>query len=534
MVAADAVPRAIDGVRGGVSAPHSDLAIGHEKRAGNTPLRTAVRSGAREGVLSGLLTQLLSVAATLVLARLLTPGDFGLVAAAQSVMGLALALSQIGLRASVMRRPQIDQTAASTYFWAGIGIGLVIAGTVAGTSAIIAQALDLKAAAPLIAVLSLSLVWQLAIGVPDGLLRRNLRFRSVYAIEVLTAACYVSVQLALAVAGMGAMAVVIGQVTSATIAFVAVMVCSRWRPTLEFRPTSLRGELGYNAGMLGTSFTTYLGKNLDYWFVGRLCGPAALGVYYVAFVLPNILRQRITTVAGSVMFPVFVRHQHDPAQLSRTYVESFGLHLMAGVPAMCGLSLVADDVVAVFFGSQWSAAGTPLAILSLAAAAEFVTAAAISMLLATGRTRDTVLLQLFRAAVLTGGLITLSWSPGGLDPARAAAVVLGSTAAAALAAQVLACRRLGISPHALFVGLRAVLPPTAVMAAGLWGIQRADVGSHALSLAGSAVCGAALFLAAGLLFGRRPFRALLAECLRIALPERVHARLTSLEVRNAG
>jgi PST family polysaccharide transporter len=344
----------------------------------------------------------------------------------------------------------------------------------------------------------------------------------------------VLVQLALAVAGMGAMAVAIGQVTSATIAFVAVMVCSHWRPTLEFRPSSLRGEMGYNAGMLGTSFATYLGKNVDYWFVGRVCGPTALGVYYVAFVLPNILRQRITTVAGAVMFPVFVRHQHDPAQLRRTYVESFGLHLMAGVPAMCGLSLVADDVVAVFFGSQWAAAGTLLAILSLAAAAEFVTAAAISMFLATGRTRDTVLLQLFRAVLLAGGLSALAWSPADLDPTSAAAVVLGSTAAAALAAQMLACRRLGISPDALFVGLRAVLPPTAVMTAGLWGIQRADVGSHALSLAGSAVCGGALFLAAGFLFGRLPFRLLLAECLRIALPERVHTKLTSLEVGHAG
>ncbi len=122
-----------------------------------------------------------------------------------------------------------------------------------------------------------------------------------------------------------------------------------------FRRRLVGEDFRLAGGLLFNNGLTYGVRNTDYVVVGHLLGAAALGAYYVAYVLPQILRLRVTWAAGAVMFPVLARSQSDPRRTQQVYDHTHLLLAWVGFPAMVGLAVLAEPVVRVFFGPQWGA-----------------------------------------------------------------------------------------------------------------------------------------------------------------------------------
>lgn len=481
-------------------------------------LRRSARSGARTGVAAGVTEQVLSVVTTLVLVRILSPADFGLVVVANSALAMVALLAQFGIGPALVRRKDLDPADASTAFWLACGLGLALGVVSAGVAPAFSSALGQPAATSLLLILAPAHLFRLGTSVPKALLLRELRFRAAYTCEIVGALVYTTAQIGLALAGAGAYAVVVGQLLSLVTMFGAFLVATRWRPALVFRREHIREDLRFGSGVFAALGLTFLNKNLDYWLISRTLGASSLGVYYIAYVLPNILRQRLTWISTGVLYPVFAKISDDVERSRVAYVRSLELHALAGFPSMTGIAVLAGPLVHTFFGGRFAGAEAPLQLLALAALFEFATQAATTVFLARGRPSRNVAIEVVRLLALVAGL---AWAATVGDLQAVALAVLGATATAAVAAQIIVCRHLRLAPRRLAAAVAPLAATTVVMALTVLGVATSVDGlPPAAQLAVLLPTGVAVFLAAGLVLFRRDSTRLLREVRVLVVPSR--------------
>lgn len=420
---------------------------------------------ARQGAVLAIGTQaakqILSVTATVVLARILTPSDFGIVAAANSLIGLAAIGTTLGFGPSVVRREEAGHDFLSTVFWSGVAISTVLAAAVAALSPLLAAAFGRPDAAAYVAVLAPTLIFDVTAAVPLSLLQRQLRFTAMYGVLTAAMAVYVAVQIILAVAGFGPWAVIIGQLAMGCSTLTGAMVMARWRPGATFHLSIVRSELGFAGGILGGQVLSYGVKNADFWLVGRTFAGPALGAYYIAFTLPNILRQRMSNASRQVLFPVFARERSDADRTASIYNTTMRLQIALGVPAMVGLAALAAPVTAVFFGHQWDAAIEPMRWLALASVFEIITSSPGSIAIAQGRLNLYLSSLAGRLALMVAVLVAAI--AAGADLEAFALAMLGQSAGGALVTQLLVARPLGLSSRCIVRPLLVAAGPSAAM-----------------------------------------------------------------------
>jgi O-antigen/teichoic acid export membrane protein len=419
------------------------------------------RRGALWGVIAQVVQQLLSVAATVILARLLTPSDFGIVTACITVLQFVQLAMALGWQAAIVRRLDAGEAYLSSVFWVIAGFGAVLAVVVAVLAPLLAGLVGVPDAAPYLRVLGVVCIPSAAVAVPLGILQGRLQLQRMNLVYILSFVIYVLVQVALAAVGVGAWAIIVGMVVLSYSQFSGMCVAARWRPHLVFRRSLVGQDLGFAGGLLVNNGLTYGVRNADYVVVGNLLGAAALGAYYVAYVLPQILRLRFTWAAGQVLYPMLVRSQSDQERTREVYYHTHLLLAWIGFPAMVGLAVLAEPVVRVFFGPQWSGAVAPLRWLALAALLEFVTFGPGMVATARGEVRPLLHTNVVRMVLLVAGVVVAGLAFRTTE-AVAAAVFLATLVWAAYQQLTLA-RRLGLEFAPLrkgalvFAGLSAVL-----------------------------------------------------------------------------
>jgi O-antigen/teichoic acid export membrane protein len=431
-------------------------------------LAAAARGGARAGAVAGVAAQAIGAGVTVALVRLLQPDDFGVVAGAMTVLGLVSTIAQFGAGPAVVRRTRDDQASLSTLFWVTVAVGGLLTAATALAARPLAGAVGQPGAALVLAAMAPTLLLRMTASVPRALLQRRLRFRLVYAADVAAVIVAGAVQLPLAVLGSGKWVLVAGQLVSAAVVLVGAVLGARWRPSMTVQLSLIRDDLVFARGFTANMLLSYLGKNADYWAVSWFGGARALGVYYVAYVLPNIIRQRLTWAATDVLLPVFARlSERDDRR--EAYLRSLRLHVFVGFPAMAGLALVATPLIDTFFGHRWDAAAGPLRLLALAALAEFPTQAATTVFLAAGKPRRNAELQAARLVVLAVGLAVAIRIETLMS---VAVVVLVATWAAGVLAQHYVARELGVSLGDVARVLLASAVPTLVMSGAVLLVAR--------------------------------------------------------------
>lgn len=476
-------------------------------------LRGKARVGGRWGLFVAVLQQLGSVAATIVLARQLLPLDFGIVALTYSVISVVRVIADAGLGTALVAREKVDRRVESSTFWLSALIGVGAGAGAALLAVPVARLGGLPAAAPYIAVGASQIFSSLVLSVVRGILLRDLQYRLVYAADAAGVLVYVSVQIVLALTtDLGAWVVVIGWLADQLATAAVLVVGSRWRPTRHFSMSDLRSDIGFNAIYTATMITNAGAKNIDNLFVGRTMGATALGNYYIAFALPNILRQRLTSVGAQVILPILSRieraHQRQGIFLEYTQMVAF-----LAVPALVGIALLADPVVRLFFGPTWVNAIPPLRIVALAAAFELLSALSIPVFLAARRPGMALRVNVARLVLLSAGLVVVAMAHGSLRQVAAAILVSAVMAAAISVYDV--CRLTGLPVRALAGALAPVVLSTVFMAVVVAGVDHQLLGVAApLRLTAGAAAGCGAYLAAGFVAFRQDFRLLIHEAWR--------------------
>jgi O-antigen/teichoic acid export membrane protein len=333
---------------------------------GEQPLQRRVARGLTWTIVDIWGRQALNLIVFVILANLLLPVDFGLVALAAVFVGFAQLFVDQGLGDALVQRRVLTRSHIDTAFWAALVTGglLTLVGlAAAGPIATVLRAPDL---APLLAVLSLSFILAAFSTIQMDLLRRELAFKSLAmrSIAAATVGGIVGIGAA-AVFHLGAWALVAQQLASAVASIVTLWWVVPWRPSRRFSGEHFRELFGFGIHVVGSDLVAFLGRNSDKLFVGLFIGTVQLGFYAVAYRLQDTTQALLINIARKIAFPALASLQHDRDRLERAYFRGSRVSAALIMPAYLGLALVAPELMVVVFGRQWAEAGPVGAVLFL-------------------------------------------------------------------------------------------------------------------------------------------------------------------------
>jgi PST family polysaccharide transporter len=371
-------------------------------------------------------TAVLRLLVLILLTRLLSPEDFGVVSAALIVIVFSLTFSQLGLGPALVQRPDNQPSHLSTAFFASTVFGLVAAGIVWLTAPLVAGFFRMPDLAPVIRVLAVMFPITGVSTVAENLLQRELRFRLLARADVLAYAVgYGLVGVTLAFVGWGVWALVTAHLVHGT--FRAVILLGAERPKLRPRPTwvAFRELMDYGVGQSAGRIGVFLANQIDNLIVGRFLGAAALGLYSRAYQLMAVPTALLGDVLDRVLFPTMSRVQDDPRRLASAYLQGTAFVALVTLPAGIVAAVLAPELVLVAFGSKWAAMVPPFQVLALGMMFRTSYRMSDSLSRATGKVYRRAWRQaLYAALVLLGAWVGRFWGVTGVAIGVLAALFL--------------------------------------------------------------------------------------------------------------
>jgi O-antigen/teichoic acid export membrane protein len=308
----------------------------------------------------------LKVAVLLLLTRLLSPADFGVVGAALVVIGFSLNFSQLGLGPALVQRPVLEPRHVSTAFYTSTGFGILVTAIIWVAAPQISQFFRMDHLTPVVRALALVFPISGISTVAENLLQRELRFRLLANRDVVAYGLgYGLVGVSLALLGWGVWALVAAQLAQ-TIVRTGVLLHAA-PPPLRPRPTwaSFVELMEYGAGQSAARIAILFANQADNLVVGRWLGAVALGLYSRAYQLMSVPSALLGDVLDKVLFPTMARVQDEPRRLASAYLQGTALLTLLTLPAGVVAAVLAPELVVVAFGPRWEAAVAPFQVLAL-------------------------------------------------------------------------------------------------------------------------------------------------------------------------
>lgn len=311
------------------------------------------------------LQRLLQFGVFAVLARLLLPEDFGLMAYAGVVFALSEILVDQGLGVALTQREDLERRHIDTAFWMNTIAALVLAAVIAVSAEWIAVIFRAPELHPILQALSVVLVLRGAAVVQYALLRRNFRFKAIAGASVATSALGGLICVVAALQGLGVWSLVLQQIAQAAIELVLVTALSRWAPRLSFDWEAARSLTSFSWNVLGASLLNVISRRFDDFLIGYVLGPAALGYYTMAYRVLQLGTQLLVSATNRVALSSFSRLQGDRERLKDAFLTAVRLSATVAAPAFVGLSVLSDEFVNTVFGPNWQPTVPVLQLLAL-------------------------------------------------------------------------------------------------------------------------------------------------------------------------
>ncbi len=305
------------------------------------------------------------MAVAMVLARLLTPHEYGIAGMVLVVVAFEPALSGVGLASSLVQRSVITEQDKSTAFWTIAGIGLLVTLTGIAISGLVAQFYGDPQVGPLFAAMSFVFLLSSLSAVHVHLLVREMDFRSLELRSMAGVVVGAVAAIVVAAEGGGPWALVAQQLAFFGTSLVLLWAFSGWHPKLMYSRQSWRELRGFGRNVSGTLLMFQLTQNTDNVLIGRFLGASALGPYALGYNIILLPFSRIAAPLHLVLYPVFSRVKHDLRRLSSLWLRVLRMMAAVAMPAMLGLVVVAPEMVDVVFGHRWHEATPIIQILSV-------------------------------------------------------------------------------------------------------------------------------------------------------------------------
>jgi len=307
----------------------------------------------------------LTFVVTIILARLLSPQEFGLLAMVTILINFASIFGELGFSAALVNMQDVQPVHLSSVFWLNLSIGLILSIVFVGLAPIIAYFYQKPILIPLTMYLSFNFVISSFNIVQSTMLIKSLDFRTLSKIDIAAVAISGVIAIVMASSGYGVWSLATQSVIVTLVTAVLLWVSNTWRPSFIFRWSAIKDLMGFSISLFGSKLLNYWVRNLDYLLIGRLMGTGPLGIYNRAYTLMLVPLNTVSQVLARVMFPAFSLIQGDKEKVKRAFLQVTRTVALVTFPMMLGLLVTAKPFVLTIFGPQWAQMIPILKIFSL-------------------------------------------------------------------------------------------------------------------------------------------------------------------------
>lgn len=370
-------------------------------------LTRSAASGVKWNAVSQAGQQLMQLVTMIVLARLLSPGDFGLLGMALIVAGFLAIFKDMGTSSALIRDRDNEPELLATIFWTNTGLGVLAFLLLVAISPLLAIFFHESRLSPVLCVMAAGFFLSGLSNVHKALLERHLAFRALAAAELSGVLAGAVVGIGLARAGAGVWALVAQALANITVNTLLLWVLSSYRPQFRFSWERLRQVAGFSLNLTGYNVFNYAVRNTDNLLIGRFLGAAPLGIYALAYRIMVYPLQSVTTVISRVMYPVYAQIQDDDPRMRSAFARTTGMIALVTFPMMMGVCALARPFMLTVFGPQWAEAIPLVRLLAPIGMAQSIVASVGVIFQTKGRTD-----LLFRWGLLSGTLFIASFAIG--------------------------------------------------------------------------------------------------------------------------
>jgi PST family polysaccharide transporter len=387
-------------------------------------LKQRVIRGGLVRIISQASTLLLRTGSLMIMARLLTPKDFGLVGMVTAVIGVFSVFKDFGLSAAAIQRSEITTEQSSTLFWINLLAGAILSLLTVAMGPFVAAFYHEQRLVGVTTVLATAFLFNAAGVQHSALLERQMRFVALSVMDVLSLMVSITIGITMALRGFGYWSLAATTIITPLVYAIGVWLVSGWVPGRPHRRVEIFSMMRFGGALTLNGLVTYFAKNFDKVLLGRFWGVDALGIYGRAYQLISIPSDNLNSAAGGVTFAALSRLQGEPARFKNYFLKGYSLVLSLTVPITFACGLFAADMIQVFLGHKWGSAAPVFRLLAPTSLAFAILTPLGWVLASCGRVGRNLRIALVLTPLLISGYaIGLHWGPKGVACAYSAVMI---------------------------------------------------------------------------------------------------------------
>jgi PST family polysaccharide transporter len=344
--------------------------------------------------------QVFSLLAFLVLARLLTPQDYGVVALSLSILAIPTILLNEGFGDALIQRDNLRDAHINAAFWANFSLAVVFVVAAEACAELLADLTSEPLVEPAIRWMAPCLMATAAGSIAANLYRRRLSYATFALRTFVATVSGALVGVGMALAGFGVWSLVASQIVQQVVGLFVMWAGLGWRPRIAFSTEAFMDLYHFSSRVMAGNTVRFARDKLDSVIVGTALGPISLGYYYMAQRLLLTVSFVTISISENLMLPALSRMQSDESRLAQSFVSMIVAGAMLWVPLVAGLGLISPHLIPRFFGRQWEPAIPVIMIFCVAAIPHVLSRTTGQALLAVGKPTLNVLLNAIHLAIM--------------------------------------------------------------------------------------------------------------------------------------
>ncbi|MCB2213204.1 lipopolysaccharide biosynthesis protein [bacterium] len=372
----------------------------------------------RGGLMTGggqMVRFVMQIAMNMILARLLTPDEFGVVAMVTSLMAVTMVIKDMGLTTAAIQREEMNHALASNLFWVSTGFITVIVLALIGLSPLLASWFGRPEVFPIGIWIAIS-YWPFGVfSQHRAILTRQMQFGRIALVEIISFGFAVTVGIIAAMMGASYWALVFYYLVQGFGIGIGFWIASGWMPGWIHRGANIRPLLNFGGNSAAYNLVSYLSRNLDQILIGKYIGAASLGFYERAFRLVIQPMSQVQQPLTNVALPALSRLQHEPERYRHYYRRAVTLMALLVAPPVTLSVIMAPELIYVALGPGWQHTATLFAILGITAIVTPFSYSVPWLLYSQDRTREILKMGLISSTITVAGIIIgLQWGTTGV------------------------------------------------------------------------------------------------------------------------
>ncbi len=357
----------------------------------------------------------------MILARLLTPKDFGLIAMANVIIGFAILFKDLGLSTATIQKQKVSHAQSSTLFWINSAASIVIMLVIVFLAPTIARFYEQPRLTWVMLAMASVFIFSGLTVQQQALLKRQMRFGRLALIEITAITLGVLTAIVAGWYRAGYWALVLMNIVIELVTTTGIWLSCKWRPKLPVRNCNIGSMLKFGIRLTGFNILNCFTRIIDSIMLGKYWGTQSLGLYSKAYNLSTQPLKQINTPISNVAVSALSRLQHEPARYRSFYIKTISPIMFILMPNIVFMILMAKDIISVVLGHQWIEAATIFSLLSIAALFQPLANTSGWLFVSQGRTRHMLYWGLFSMILkIIAVLVGLHWGAVGVAASYAA------------------------------------------------------------------------------------------------------------------